>query len=159
MKKIGRIISIAALVLAVTAIAVVASACGGVTLPEGNYTGTFTYTSEGTLYGYTASFSVDENNVIWDTTFTAPENATAPGYGMLPWDQSKFTEQFSEVWTVSDLMLIECALDESGVPTGDIDYSSTGMELTVNASYKVGCAAAILAMQNAVQNGLDSANA
>lgn len=155
MKKIGRIVSITAIVLAIAVCAVFATACGSVTLPEGEYSGTYTYTSDGTTYGYTAAFTVDDNNTLWDVTFTAPEGATAPGVGMLPWDISKFTEQFSSVWTVDDIMKVIVTV-ENNVPTGDIDYSETGKELTVNATYSVGNAAAILAMQNAVNTALEA---
>ena len=155
MKRFGKIVSVAALVVVAVMCVVFASACGALTLPEGSYSGTYTYTSEGTTYGYVAKFDVDENNTIWDVTFEAPENATAPGVGMLPWDISKFTEQFSAEWAVDQLMKIVVEVKDN-VPTGEIDYSETGKTLTVNATYSVGNAAAILAMQNAVNAELDA---
>ena len=146
MKKFGRIISIAALVLAVAAVAVVASACGG--YAEGNYKGEYSYTVGETTYTYTVTFTVNDKGLIWDTVITP--GTGAPGIGQRPWDGTKVTGGIDGKWTPSEIAAIEVKVDENGAPTGDI---VSDRDFPFNVGYEKGGAGAILAMQNALENG------
>lgn len=151
MKKIGKIISISAAVLALAACVIFATACG---FQPGNYSGEYTYKSgEGTV-GYSATFTVDEDGLIWDVVFTAINDAdagvNAPGIGQRPWDGTKITRQFDGSWSISDLEDAVVEVDENGAPTGKIE---TDKDFTANLGYEVGAAAGVLAMQAALEAG------
>lgn len=156
MKKLKKSAIATACVLALSLCVLFVTACGTVTLPAGDYTGTYTcsYTEDGkeVKLGFEAKFTVDENNVLWYLELTNPEGYSG-SVGTLPWDQSKFKTQFDEKWTVDELMRLEVEVDENGVPVGTdcIDYSKTGhQDFLVCVGYEVPSAVAILAMQNAV---------
>lgn len=155
MKKLKRSAIAVACVLALSLCVLFVTACGAVTLPAGDYTGTYTcsYTEDGkeVKLGFVAKFTVDDNNKIWYLDLTNPEGYTG-SVGLLPWDQGKFKTQFDGIWSVDDLMNIKVSVDEKGVPAGtdSIDYSKTGKDMTICVGYEIPSAVAILAMQNAV---------
>lgn len=166
MKKTKKFVAAVALALAVTLLAVTATACGNVTLDEGEYTGTYkcTTTVDGAVqyWGFTATFTVDKDNLIWDLAFTnpaadwegAPENATYQGsLGQRPWDPGKVAGQFSGKWTVSEFMSIKVAVDANGYPSGE-DCITSNKDITVAVGFEPGTAIAILAVQNAVNTAL-----
>lgn len=138
-------------------LAILVSSCGTTyTLPAGTYEGTYTceYEVDGTsLWGYTASFEVDNSNYIWYLTLTTPTGYSA-GISGMAFTVSKFTEQFSGDFTVNDVMNITVTVNDDGYPEGSDCISST-RTLTIIEGSEAGCGIAILAMQDAITTALE----
>ena len=155
MKKIKNsvLVAIAALVLVIGII--FAAGCGGTKLSAGTYEGTYTceYTvGETSKWGYTATITVNDDNVIWDVQLVAPEGYTG-GIGGRPWDLSKFTQQFCGLFTVDDVANIKVNTNEAGYPVGP-EYVESGKDVLLLNGFEAPCAIAILAMQNAINEAL-----
>lgn len=150
MKKIGRIISITAVVLVVALCAIAVTACGTQT---GSYEGTYSYKSGAATITSTVTFTVGDDGMIWDTVITntsSDPSVAAPGIGQRPWDGTKVTGKIDGNWAPSEIEDIVVEVDENGVPSGKI---TADREFPTNLGYEVGVAAAVLAMQNALEAG------
>lgn len=139
-------------------VSVFAVACGGITLEEGKYSGTYkcSYTQNGQQQnvGCVATFEVDADGKIWNLALTAPAKEgdveyKTPSLGQRPWDTGKILGQFSGEWTPADVMEIEVSLDANGVPNG-ADCIKSAKSLTVSVGFEINMGVVILAMQNAI---------
>ena len=172
MKKAGRVAFATVLALAIAAMCVFAGACGGYSLDDGTYTGTYKchYTTSfeitgtgpsagqitevaGDHWGAVVTFDVDANNSIWNVSSAAPEPdadsdneeyQTFVNSGM----SNTFLNQFAG-WTLDEIMAIGVTVNDSGYPT-EIDDS--GKSITVSAGQTGTCGIIILAMQEAIRN-------
>lgn len=172
MKKLRSAAVAAVLVLTLALAVVCISACGGYSLEEGTYTGTYTchYTTsfevagtgpsagqitkyEGDHWGATVTFDVDQNNSIWNVTSAAPaadsasdneEYQTYVNAGM----SNVFLNQFTG-WTLDEIMAISVDVNESGWPTA---VDGNGKTITIASGQTGTCGLVILAMQEAIRN-------
>lgn len=171
MKMLKRIAVTTALVLTLALSLVFVSACGGYSLDEGTYTGTYkchftqeytitttgpnagTTTHTGHHWGSVVTFEIDGNNSIWSVTVVAPEaDADSNNEEYVTYINSGmsnvFLNQFGG-WTPSEIMAIDVTLNDSGFPTA---IDGNGKNITIAAGQTGACGTVILAMQNAIEN-------
>lgn len=162
--KVKRFFVAILLALSVVFGTVFMAGCGGTKLEEGKYSGTYkcTYTENGAEVhaGYTVTFEVDGDNVLWNIETSAPaadwsgaaegEKYATPALGQRPWDGGKILGQFSGIWTVDEFMSIEVAVDANGKPTGS-GCITCDKEVTVGVGFETGTGIVILAIQEGIR--------
>lgn len=173
MKKTKIFFAVAA-IAAVLAMSVAFAACGGgVTLPEGNYSGEYKVTHTATVeesnfftgttvektvnyWGVKVGFTVDEENTIWNITISAADSDDVCGeegyYANMgaSFDASKFPGSIGGHFTIDDMMTrFVVPVEEDGFPKADEMEVPDGV--TVPTATKTVCALAILCIQDTIE--------
>lgn len=168
MKKVSKLFFAMLLLSLTAAICFSAFGCGGYSLEDGSYTGTYkckfhaeytvtttgpgagTHTYTADYWGSVVTFDV-KNNAIWNLTNAAPdpdgfsdnnEYATYINGGMT----NTFLSQFSG-WTLDEIMAVDIKLNESGYP---VEMDAGGKNIVVAAGQDAGCAIVVLAIKEAI---------